>query len=161
MLLQAYKPKDLIVPSDEVYQSLECADLSEYTLLRAWMSKWLNYVKWYCTISQSPGLSIQDFFKAPIVTRHWKASGRDPHLIRLGLMWRLFDEVPRWPKYFILDESKMVHHSILLGGVSGTDFLWHASWVNQPKAWKGSAIAKHFCHHSSSYVWLAYNLRAS
>lgn len=31
----------------------------------------------------------------------------------------------------------------------------------QPKASWGSAIAKHFYHHSSSYVWLAYNLRAS
>lgn len=36
------------------------------------------------------------------------------------------------------------------------------SGVNiQPKASWESAIAKHFGHHSSSYVWLAYNLRAS
>lgn len=36
------------------------------------------------------------------------------------------------------------------------------SGVNiQPKASWGSAIAKHCGHHSSSYVWLAYNLRAS
>ena len=35
------------------------------------------------------------------------------------------------------------------------------SGVNiQPKASWGSAIAKHCGHHSSSYVWLAYNLRA-
>lgn len=31
----------------------------------------------------------------------------------------------------------------------------------QPKASWGSAIAKHCGHHSSSYVWLAYNLRGS
>ncbi|KAJ8613868.1 hypothetical protein MRB53_036547 [Persea americana] len=36
------------------------------------------------------------------------------------------------------------------------------SGVNiQPKASWESAIAKHCGHHSSSYVWLAYNLRAS
>lgn len=36
------------------------------------------------------------------------------------------------------------------------------SGVNiQPKASWGSAIAKHCGHHGSSYVWLAYNLRAS
>ncbi len=36
------------------------------------------------------------------------------------------------------------------------------SGVNiQPKTSWGSAIAKHCGHHSSSYVWLAYNLRAS
>ena len=31
----------------------------------------------------------------------------------------------------------------------------------EPKASWGSTIAKHCGHHSSSYVWLAYNLRAS
>lgn len=36
------------------------------------------------------------------------------------------------------------------------------SGVNiQPKASWRSTIAKHCGHHSSSYVWLAYNLRAS
>ena len=36
------------------------------------------------------------------------------------------------------------------------------SGVNiQPKASWGSAIAKYCGRHSSSYVWLAYNLRAS
>ncbi|GMN23414.1 hypothetical protein TIFTF001_051306 [Ficus carica] len=38
-------------------------------------------------------------------------------------------------------------------GGSGVNIQSKASW--------GSAIAKHCGHHSSSYVWLAYNLRAS
>ena len=43
-----------------------------------------------------------------------------------------------------------------VGSVNG------GSGVNiQPKVSWGSAIAKHYGHHDSSYVWLAYNLRAS
>lgn len=140
VLMQAYRPRDLIVPPEETFQSDSMAYLVESSLIRGWVSRRLKYVRWYYTVAAEPGLSLQDFFDAPIVARHWKVSSEDPHLIRFGLMWRLFDEVARWrlsPKYYVLEECKMVHHTILYGGISGQDFLVYASRLNQPRAGRG------------------------
>lgn len=130
LLRRAYKPKDLVVPPDSIYKSESMAYLTEVTLLRSWTANWLQYVKWYYTQALLPSLLLNDFFDAPVFTRHWKVKSEDPELIRFGLLWRLYDEVAKkGPSYmgFILADSKLTHPVTLLGGVSGTEFLWFAS----------------------------------
>lgn len=108
-LRRSYQPRDLVVAPDEIYESIDCATFSEYTVVKAWVNQWLNYVKWYCTTALSSDVTIDSFFKAPFVTRHWKISTSDPQLVRFGLLWRLYDMVAKWRqshKYEILTFSQ-------------------------------------------------------
>lgn len=85
-LRMAMKPKDLVVLPAEVYKTEDMAFLSEITLIREWVNSWLNYVRWYYIAAIDPGYEIHEFFDAPVVARHWRASREDPHLVRFGLM---------------------------------------------------------------------------
>ena len=55
-----------MAPQD-LYESEVFEYLSEYTLVRAWMSQWLKYIRWYYTVAVAPDLSFEDFIKAPVV----------------------------------------------------------------------------------------------
>lgn len=73
-------------------------------------------------------------------SRHWKVSREDPHLVRFGLLWRLYDEVIRKGlsyQGFLLEDHNLTHHVTLCGGISGTEFLVYASRLNQPRAGRG------------------------
>jgi len=61
---------DLRVAPQDLYESEVFEYLSEYTLVRAWMSQWLKYIRWYYTVAVAPDLSFEDFIKAPVVTTH-------------------------------------------------------------------------------------------
>lgn len=63
--------------------------------MRKWVKQWLKYVHWYHTVAVDPGVSLEAFFKAPFVSRSWKATREDPHIVRFGLMWPLYDEVAK------------------------------------------------------------------
>ncbi|KZV54692.1 Mitochondrial protein [Dorcoceras hygrometricum] len=68
-------------------------DFLEWSTLRVWVKDWLRYCRWdYCTL-QNPDVNIQEFFNAPIVNRKWKITRTDPHLVRFGLLWKIFDMV--------------------------------------------------------------------
>lgn len=40
-----------------------------------------------------PEVTIEEFFKAPVVNRSWKVNRVDPTLTRFGLMWKIYDIV--------------------------------------------------------------------
>jgi len=69
--------------------------LAEITVVKGWVRQWLKYVQWYHTIALDPEVSVEAFFKAPVVTSSWKATREDPQLVRFGLMWKLYDEVAK------------------------------------------------------------------
>lgn len=138
MLRKAYKPVDLRAPPQKLYKSEMFEYLEEITLLRAWTHQWLNYNRWYYTTALSPGVSFEDFIKAPITTFELLAIA--PHLVRFGLMWRLYDEVAKRTLTYsppILDVGSG-NGPILFGGISGSDFLVYASGLNQPRAGIGA-----------------------
>lgn len=125
-LREAYKPKDLKVAPQELYESEVFEYLSKITLVRNWMSQWLNYVRGYSTVAMHSGVSFQDFFSAPVVTSRWNTTREDPNRIRFGLMGRLYDEVAIRGLDFrvpILEYRTGLSSVVLLGGVSGTGFL--------------------------------------
>lgn len=64
-------------------------------MVKGWVRQWLKYVQWYHTIALDPEVSVEAFFKAPVVTSSWKATREDPQLVRFGLMWKLYDEVAK------------------------------------------------------------------
>lgn len=57
------------------------------------MQSWLKYCHWYYGIALSPDVSIEKFFKAPVINRKWKIDRTDPLLVRFGLMWKVYDMV--------------------------------------------------------------------
>lgn len=100
----------------------------------------LFYGRWYYTVALSPGVTFEDFIKAPILTTHWKVRQEDPHLVRFGIMWKLYDEVAKRSLNYsppVLDVGSD-NGPFLLGGLSGTEYLVYASGLNQPRAGRGA-----------------------
>ena len=94
-LRKAFKPTDLKLCPPELYND-DCRELlAEITVVKGWVRQWLKYVQWYHTIALDPEVSVEAFFKAPVVTSSWKATREDPQLVRFGLMWKLYDEVAK------------------------------------------------------------------
>lgn len=107
-------------------------------MVKGWVRQWLKYVQWYHTIALDPEVSVEAFFKAPVVTSTWKATREDPQLVRFGLMWKLYDEVAK----------RSLNYSppalVRVGVLSSFDlrclceYLLYASGLNQPRAGRGS-----------------------
>lgn len=66
-LRSVMKPKDLKVAPTDFFLSEGVRDMMEWTLLRQWVRQWLNYVHWYAREALSPQVSLEAFFKAPVV----------------------------------------------------------------------------------------------
>lgn len=138
-LRQETKPLDLKLFPDEVIVGSATTDFLEYTSLRSWVQQWLKYLRWYHLTVWSPGLSIQDFFEAPIVNRNWRIESTDPALVRFGLLWKVYDRVAYLGLDYqvpILTVGNMTG-VVLLGGTSGRSFLLFADGVDQPRATRG------------------------
>lgn len=80
-----------------------------------WMKQWLQYSKWYYMVALDPSVSLEAFFKAPVVNTNWNCDRKiDLHLLRFGLVWKLYDMVTLKglvPRYFVLTHE----HSALRG----------------------------------------------
>ncbi|KAF5957206.1 hypothetical protein HYC85_004431 [Camellia sinensis] len=70
-------PKDLKIAPKELMLSPLAADFTEYSILRNWVSQWLQYVKWYWVIAMQPDMSLEAFFDAPVVEKSWKITRKD------------------------------------------------------------------------------------
>lgn len=53
-LRSAMKPTDIRLVPEDKHLSPHACELMEYTLQRNWVSSWLTYVKWYCSVALSP-----------------------------------------------------------------------------------------------------------
>lgn len=139
------KPKDLVLAPDELYIQEVLKDITEWTVLRAWVKQWLKYVKWYSSVALSPEVTINQLFHAPIVTSTWKRTKRDENLVRFGLLWKLYDIVAvrgvEWTCPILsstINSTLPVEYGFwLFGGYSGTSFLVSSFGLNHPKAGKG------------------------
>lgn len=141
LLRKSYLPKEWKLYPEDIC-SEDARDFLEWTTLRGWVKQWLNYLKWYHTVAMSDQVSLEDFFKAPVITYDWKVTRKDPQLVKFGLMWKLYDEVAlRGLSYRvpILGASSNPQSNLCLvrGGISGTDFVLAAQDCNQPRAGRG------------------------
>ena len=73
-------PKDLKIAPEELMLSPLAADFTEYSILRNWVSQWLQYVKWYWVIAMQPDVSLEAFFDAPVVEKSWKITRKDENV---------------------------------------------------------------------------------
>lgn len=139
------KPKDLSLIPDQVFLGENPKDFLEWTMLRAWVIKWLTYCHWYFGTAMSLDVRLDSFFEAPVYVRHWMANGKSEELIRFGLLWRLYDVVAQMGVSYrppILCDTSQEERSSwwLLGGVSGTCFLVSSFGLIQPRAGKGVVV---------------------
>jgi hypothetical protein len=140
LLRKEMRPKELsLIREDQVPRM---RDFLEWSTLRAWVRDWLQYCCWYYGTAMSPEVSIEQFFDVPIVNTKWKVDRTDPHLVRFGLLWRIFDLVALKGLDFQLPilgsrSGTYIGYPYLLGGLTGADFLVSALGVNQPRAGRG------------------------
>jgi len=64
------RPHDPKVAPSELFLG-NTKDLTEYTVLRAWVAQWSKYVHWYASKAMSPDVNLEDFFESPIVQDRW------------------------------------------------------------------------------------------
>lgn len=50
------------------------------------MGSVLAYCHWYCGTALSDRVTIEQFFKAPVINRKWREERTDPELVRFGLL---------------------------------------------------------------------------
>jgi len=43
----------------------------EWSILRSWVRDWFRYCRWYFLTAMSPEVTIEEFFKAPVVHSDW------------------------------------------------------------------------------------------
>ena len=67
------------------------SELMERTVVRGWMTKWLNWLHWYHSVALNPSVAITDLLEFPIVERSWKRRPVDQKIQRFGLTWRLYE----------------------------------------------------------------------
>ncbi|CAH1444039.1 unnamed protein product [Lactuca virosa] len=60
LLRAKLKPRELILPPDELFETEESRYFLEYSLLYGWMRHWLNYLKWYLKEVQTPPIVRYD-----------------------------------------------------------------------------------------------------
>lgn len=105
--------------TDEIFIFSGHKDFSEWSQLRSWVRRWLNYCRWYYCTAMSPEVKLDEFFKAPIVELHWAITNKDQDL---GGMWKLYDIVAErglsWTVP-ILPENHQILSGYLLGGIAG------------------------------------------
>lgn len=151
-LCREMRPRELILAPEHLFEMPGMRDMLEWTLLRSWGKSWLHYCHWYYKEACAPGVSIEEFFKSPVVNRKWKIDRTDPELVRFGLMWKVYDMVAlkgidfRLP---ILDVTPTTNTvcGYLLGGVAGTNFLVFARGLNQPRAGHGVVYPGNYQFH--------------
>lgn len=85
--------KDLVRPPVELFEFEGMSDFLEWSLLRSWMEQWLNYLKWYCSVSVDPMVTLDQLLDAPVVTYHWNIRRTDENLVRWGLLWQCYNLV--------------------------------------------------------------------
>lgn len=91
----AYLRKELKLAPDELLFDGQ-VEFNERTVLRNWMSQWLDWVYWYYSIAMSENVQIEDFFNAPVCATSWRRSLRDQTLVNFGVTWKLYDMAAGW-----------------------------------------------------------------
>lgn len=71
-LLRELKPRQLrlVLVPDELFESCKVRDFLEWTLLRNWVTMWLDYLKWYVCMAASLDPSIEELLSAKPVEVH-------------------------------------------------------------------------------------------
>ncbi|KAK1405959.1 hypothetical protein QVD17_42345 [Tagetes erecta] len=87
LLRAKLKPRELVLPPDELFETEESRDFLEYSLLYGWMRQCLNYLKWYHLTALSPWVNLEELFSGPVVSHSWRMVAVDEDL------WKLFIEV--------------------------------------------------------------------
>ncbi|CAH1453196.1 unnamed protein product [Lactuca virosa] len=68
LLRAKLKPRELILPPDELFETEESRYFLEYSLLYGWMRQWLNYLKWYHLTAVSPWVTLKELFSGQVVS---------------------------------------------------------------------------------------------
>lgn len=123
------KPKDPKVVPEHLFSQPGMRDFQEWALIRRWMMKWLDAVRWYSLSAIQPVVSIEELIEqAPVVQTHWNLVRKDESLFRFGLLWASFDRIGILGIYFcpgILPHGNCPI-TYLYGGIDGTSFLVQA-----------------------------------
>ncbi|CAI9281401.1 unnamed protein product [Lactuca saligna] len=85
LLRAKLKPRELILPPDELFETEESRYFLEYSLLYGWMRQWLNYLKWYHLTALSPWVTLEELFSGPVVSHSWRMVAVDEDLVRFSL----------------------------------------------------------------------------
>ncbi|KAI3671369.1 hypothetical protein L2E82_53357 [Cichorium intybus] len=85
LLRAKLKPRELVLPPDELFETEESRYFLEYSLLYGWMRQWLNYLKWYHLTALSPWVTLEELFSGPVVSHSWRMVAVDEDLVRFSL----------------------------------------------------------------------------
>nr|UJQ92483.1 MAG: putative RNA-dependent RNA polymerase [Mitoviridae sp.] len=104
-LLHQFRPKELVIAPEELYPSEGVEEMSERTVLRGWMTKWLEYIGWYSMITMRPESPLEDYFDRPIVEVSYKAKmdrSEYERYLHFGVIWSLYSLVcQRSPSWYV------------------------------------------------------------
>lgn len=141
LLRRWMRPRELIVPPEEIFLSPVWSDFLDWTCLRSWCSEWVGYLKWYHTLQMSYQPTIDDYLNGPVVNHKWWSDQTDPTLVRFGFLWKIYDLYHRMElvgRDYILSPSVSAP-GYVLGGADGS-FLISAWGLEQPSAGKKGSV---------------------
>lgn len=125
-LREKLRAKDLRVVPEHLFSQPGMRDFQEWALIRRWMMKWLEAVRWYSMTAIKPVVSIEEIIaNAPLIQSHWNLVRKDESLFRFGLLWACFDKVGVLETSYVLGilpegSGKPLY---LNGGFNGTSYL--------------------------------------
>lgn len=95
LIIKELKPMELTLPPSD-QSSDDDRTFLEYTLIRSWLSSWLQWYKWYALASSDPDPKLEMLFSAPMVSTSWKRSNKNNDIKKFGLLYKVYDIGEGW-----------------------------------------------------------------
>lgn len=115
-------PKDIQNAPDNCFTNIMSKHFTEYSILRNWMSQWLEYVRWYYAVLSSYQCTLEEALSGPVVCKSYYRKSTDENLVRFGKMYYLYNKVSSYAQQ--RDQGWALPHTSRFGVVTVLDSVY-------------------------------------